>query len=101
MLDFIPLRFGFGCPMIGPAVRWPNTPAFTASRIGKAIMLPDAEWDEPPEVPDIPERMENIARDQVAYVRRKHPGYNCGGRLLMADLGRETLSIRTICNLEQ
>lgn len=44
--------------------------------------------------------MERIARDQVAYVRSNHPGYNCGGRLLLAELTRDTLSVRTIAELE-
>lgn len=44
--------------------------------------------------------MERIARDQVAYVRSNHLGYNCGGRLLLAELTRDTLSVRTIAELE-
>lgn len=44
--------------------------------------------------------MERIARDQVAYVRSNHPGYNCGGRLLLAELTPDTLSVRTIAELE-
>ena len=53
-----------------------------------------------PDVPDTAEQMERIARDQVAYVRANHPGYNCGGRLLVAELTRDTLSVRTIADLE-
>lgn len=81
-------------------VRWPNDKGFNASPVGKVLMLPDAEWEQTPEVPDTAERMEAIARDQVAYVRARHPGYNCGGRLLMAELTRDSLSVRTIADLE-
>lgn len=81
-------------------VRWPQDKGFNASRLGKVLMLPDAEWEQTPEAPDTAERMEAIARDQVAYVRRKHPGYNCGGRLLLAELTRDSLSVRKIADLE-
>lgn len=81
-------------------VRWPQDKGFNASQVGKALLLPDAEWEQTPEAPDTPEKMEAIARDQVAYVRRKHPGYNCGGRLLLAELTRDSLGVRTIADLE-
>jgi len=81
-------------------VRWPQDKGFAASQVGKALLLPDAEWEQTPDAPDTAEKMEAIARDQVAYVRRKHPGYNCGGRLLLAELTRDTLSVRTIADLE-
>ena len=81
-------------------VRWPHDKGFNASRLGKVLMLPDAEWEQTPEAPDTAERMEAIARDQVAYVRARHPGYNCGGRLLLAELTRDSLSVRTIADLE-
>ncbi len=81
-------------------VRWPQDKGFAASPVGKVLMLPDAEWEQKPDAPDTAERMEAVARDQVAYVRRKHPGYNCGGRLLLAELTRDTLSVRTVADLE-
>ncbi len=81
-------------------IRWPTDQGFTASQVGKALMLPDAEWEQTPDVPDSAEQMERIARDQVAYVRAKHAGYNCGGRLLLAELTRDTMSVRTIADLE-
>jgi hypothetical protein len=82
-------------------VRWPHDAGFRASPVGKALMLPDAEWSQTPDAPDTAEKMEAIARDQVAYVRREHAGYNCGGRLLLAELTRDTLNVRTIADLEQ
>jgi len=81
-------------------VRWAHDKGFNASPVGKSLMLPDAEWKQTPDAPDTAERMEAIARDQVAYVRRNHPGYNCGGRLLLAELTRDSLSVRTIADLE-
>ena len=81
-------------------VRWPQDKGFTASPVGRALLLPDAEWEQTPDAPDTAERMEAIARDQVAYVRRTHPGYNCGGRLLQAELPRDSLRVRTIADLE-
>lgn len=81
-------------------LRWPTDQSFKASPVGKALLLPDAEWEQTPDVPDSAEQMERIARDQVAYVRAKHAGYNCGGRLLLAELTRDALSIRTIADLE-
>jgi hypothetical protein len=80
-------------------VRWPHDKGFNASPVNNPLILPDAEWEHTPPA-ETPEQFERIARDQVAYVRRKHPGYNCGGRLLLAELTRDTLSIRTIADLE-
>lgn len=81
-------------------VRWPTDQGFNGSQVGKVLLLPDAEWTQTPDAPDTAEKMEAIARDQVAYVRRKHPGYNCGGHLLLAELTRGTLSVRTVADLE-
>jgi hypothetical protein len=81
-------------------LRWPTDKGFSASPVGKALMLPDAEWPQTPDAPDTAEKMEAIARDQVAYVRREHAGYNCGGRLLLAELTRDTLNVHTIADLE-
>lgn len=81
-------------------VRWPQDKAFTASRIGKALMLPDAEWAQTPDPPDTSAKMERIARDQVAYVRREHHGLPCGGRLMLTELTRDAITIRQIADLE-
>lgn len=80
-------------------VRWPKDGGFAASQVVSPLILPDAEWEQDPKA-DTAEKMEAIARDQVAYVRREHPGYNCGGRLLLAELTRDSLSVRTIADLE-
>lgn len=80
-------------------LRWPHDKGFNASPVGRALFLP-GECVTTDDVPDTAERMEAIARDQVAYVRREHRGYNCGGRLLLAELTRDSLSVRTIANLE-
>lgn len=80
-------------------VRWPHDKGFTASPANNPLLLPDVEWEHTPEA-GTPEQFERIARDQVAYVRRKHTGYNCGGRLLLAELTRDAMSVRTIADLE-
>jgi hypothetical protein len=63
------------------------------------LILPDAEWERDP-VADAAEKMEAIARDQVACVRREYPGYNNGGRLLLAELTHDNLTVRMIADLE-
>lgn len=80
--------------------RWPQDKGFKGAPIGKTMLMPDTGWAQAPESPDTAVKMEAIAREQVAYVRAKHAGYNCGGRLLLAELTRDTLSVRTIADLE-
>ncbi|UGB39129.1 hypothetical protein [Frateuria soli] len=81
-------------------VRWPHDKGFNASPVRSPLLLPSEAWEQQPEAPDTPEKMEAIARDQVAYVRREHHGLQCGGRLMLAELTRDTLSVRTVCDLE-
>jgi len=46
--------------------------------------------------------MEKIAREQVTYARDLPSAeYDCGGRLLVAELTRDTLNVRTVANLEE
>lgn len=80
--------------------RWPQDKGFRASPLGKAMLMPDTGWTQPPEPPDTAAKMEAIAREQVAYVRRERPGYDLGGHLLLAELTRDTMSVRTIADLE-
>lgn len=81
-------------------VRWPGDNGFAAHPIGKVLLLPDAEWEQPPGIPDTPEAFERIARSQVAYVRANHAHLNCGGRLLLAEVTRDNLTVRTIADLD-
>ncbi len=46
------------------------------------------------------EAMEALARRQVAYVREHDPSTTVGGRLLLAELTRHSMSITTRCDLE-
>jgi len=47
------------------------------------------------------EYLTTVARSQVRQVRRDDPGFPIGGRLLLAELTRDTLSVRTVADLEQ
>lgn len=46
------------------------------------------------------ESLIEIARAQTRQVRKEQPGLPIGGRLLLAELTRDTLSVRTIADLE-
>lgn len=80
--------------------RWPADSDFTASPVRQVSLNPEtgSEHDTPFTDPE----MEKIAREQVAYVRATYPDgqYDCGGRLLVAELTRDTLSVRAIADLE-
>lgn len=85
------------------AIRWtryPEDKGFSVASVGKCVFLPDAEWPAQPSATGTPEQMEAIARDQVAWVRKNRPGFNCGGRLLLAELTRDACSVRVVADLE-
>lgn len=42
----------------------------------------------------------HIARAQVRQVRKEHPGYPIGGRLILADMTRDRMEIRPIADLD-
>lgn len=82
--------------------RWPSSSSFEVKRIGRALMLPDAEWEQTPDAPDTLEKMERVARDQVAYVKRRYPAgqYLCGGSLLVTEITRDAITVRRVCDLD-
>lgn len=82
--------------------RWPNSSGFEVKRVGRALMLPDAEWEQTPDAPDTDEKMERVARDQVAYVKRRYPAgqYVCGGSLLVTEITRDAMTVRRVCDLD-
>lgn len=87
------------------AVRWvrqPDDTGFRASPVGSVSLMPDAEWPQSPEPPSTDEAMEAIARDQVQYCIDRWPDgeYRLGGRLLLAELTRDCLTVRTIADLD-
>ena len=79
--------------------RWANDSAFKAEPVRPVSINPDtgSKYD----VPITDAEMGKIAREQIAYARGLQNGeYDCGGRLLVAELTRDTLNVRTIANLE-
>jgi hypothetical protein len=83
--------------------RWPNSSGFEVKRVGRALMLPDAEWPNTPDVPDTDEKMERIAREQVAYVKRRFPAgqFVCGGSLLITEITPDAMAVRNVCDLDK
>lgn len=80
--------------------RWATDRAFTASQ-ARVSLNPETETEHATPYSDA--EMEAVAREQVAHTRKTYPNgeYDCGGRLLVAELTRDTLSVRTIANLEE
>jgi hypothetical protein len=68
--------------------------AFIAHGIARALMSPGGDFraDTAP-WPQSIEDMEHIAREQVAWMRKTHPHAACGGRLLVADVRRDTVAV--------
>lgn len=81
--------------------RWPNDSAFKAEQVRHVSINP--ETGSAHDTPFTDAEMEKLAREQVAYVRGKYTQgeYDCGGALLVAELTRDTYSVRTIANLEE
>lgn len=61
-------------------------------------LAPNAGWSKA-QLPDSAQAHVQIARDQVAFTRRNFPGAPIGGRLLLAELSKDTASLRAICKL--
>ena len=83
--------------------RWPHSSGFEVKPVGRALMLPDAEWPKTPDVPDTDEKMERVARDQVAYVKQRFPAgqYVCGGSLLVTEITPDAMAVRKVCDLDK
>lgn len=91
------------CNLSFQAMRWrryPTDSGFTQCRVDKMLLLPEIDRIEPVDVPDTAEKMEAVARRQVEWARREHPSLACGGRLLLAELTRDAVTVRTIADLE-
>jgi hypothetical protein len=80
--------------------RYPQGPAFEALPVGDVLVMPEIDRLGPVETPDTPEKMEAVTRQQLDYVRRECPSYPCGGRLLLAEMTRDAVTVRTIADLE-
>lgn len=91
------------CNLSFQAMRWRRYPAdtdFIQSRVDKILLLPEIDRIEQVDLPDTAEKMEAVARRQVEWVRQEHPSLACGGRLLLAELTRDAVTVRTIADLE-
>lgn len=92
------------CNLSFQAMRWrryPTDPGFIQSRVDKMLLMPEIDRIEHIDVPDTAEKMEAVARRQVEWVRREHPALTCGGRLLLAELRPDAMTVRTIADLEK
>ena len=87
------------------AVRWirrPDAPEFTSEPVIRMLVTPEIDRVERVELPDTDARMEALVRRQMEWARTEHPDFpSCGGRLLMAELTRDAVTVRTIANLER
>jgi hypothetical protein len=72
---------------------------FTASRIDTWLDLPEVHNIERVVLPNTPERMEALARAQMAWANENYPGM-CGGNLIIAELTLGAIDVRTIANLD-
>lgn len=82
------------CRMAGMTYeRWPGQQEFTTTEIDPWRIGPNAQWSTTPAVDTI-EAMQSVARDQVKFMRKHHPQAAIGGRLLVAELTRDAMTIR-------
>jgi len=81
--------------------RYPTDAVFIPQRLEKMGIFPEIDRIEAIEVPDTADKMEAVARRQVAWARQDGRQYPCGGKLLMVELTRDAANVRTIADLEQ
>lgn len=80
--------------MVGrQCVRRGDMPEYTAVEIDRHIS-PWGEWASG--ITPVPQAVGDIARAQVAWMERTFPNAACGGNLLVASLGRDSLMIRRV-----
>lgn len=80
-------------------VRGAQEPNFKLMRIDPWRLGPHAGWQKAPPLPDCEEHMEAIARTQVRYMRQNHPDCAIGGRLLIAAVSEDAISVRSVAHL--
>lgn len=80
-------------------VRMPGESRFTASEIDPWRIGPNAGWSSLPAMPDCAENMEAIAREQVRYMRTHHPAAPMGGRLLLAEISSDGVTLSQLASL--
>lgn len=80
-------------------VRRPEASVFTETRVDGMLLLPEIDRMEPVERPDTDAAMEALMRRQIDWAAKVCPQYPCGGRLLMTELTRGAINVRTIADL--
>lgn len=87
------------------AVRWirrPDASEFTSEPVIRMLVTPEIDRVERVERPDTDAAMEALVRRQIEWARTEHPDYPpCGGKLLMAELKRDSITVRTIADLSR
>ncbi|QNK00729.1 hypothetical protein [Dyella telluris] len=78
----------------------PGEKAFRVARVVPWMASPNPGYAELPSPPSSAERMTAIARDQVDLLRSLPVAVAVGGRLLLAELTRDSISIQSIADLE-
>jgi hypothetical protein len=79
---------------------WPGDQLFKVTPIEPWSLSPNASWPELPAAPDTAAKMEALARDQLRFIRTHFPGAAIGGRLLVAEITRDAVNVRTVADLE-
>lgn len=81
--------------------RSPGDSSFSVKPIRPWSIAPNAGWgaSTPPPAPSTIEAMEEVARAQVRHIRETYSGDPIGGRLIVAELTRDQMTIRSIANL--
>ncbi|QNK00982.1 hypothetical protein [Dyella telluris] len=74
--------------------------AFRVARVAPWMASPNPGYAELPSPPDSAERMTAIARDQVELLRSLPVSVAVGGRLLLAEVTRDAVSISTVADME-
>ncbi|WP_201312896.1 hypothetical protein [Dyella sp. EPa41] len=74
--------------------------ASRVARVASWMASPNPGYAELPAPPDSAERMTTIARDQVELLRSLPVAVAVGGRLLLAEVTRDSISIKTVADLE-
>lgn len=86
------------------AVRWrryPQDADFQCLTVGNMLVTPEIDLVEPVMPPNTDSRMVELMRRQVAYAESQQFNDSCGGRVLMVELKRHSLTVRTIADLSE
>jgi hypothetical protein len=80
--------------------RWPTDSSFKAVPIESHSLGPNVQLPDRHDLPNSVAQMTALAKEQVNTLKAMIPGAAVGGRLLLAEAARDSMSIRTIADLE-